>query len=82
MAQAALSISIRNDRATAFLDELRRKTEDWPQSKRDAFSDRWRVLQANGCELCDMLFKDGVLHVAMSDDFRRLLVEFGVTVDG
>lgn len=79
---AELSISIRNDRAMAFLRDLAAKTEDWPQSQRDELCARWRVLEANGCELIDILFKDGVLHVAMSDDFRRLLAEFGVRMNG
>lgn len=75
-----MSISVRMDRAQAFLQEIERQTENWPQSRKDDFSARWRSLQANGCELCDMLFKDGTLHVAVSDDLRRLFADFGVTV--
>ena len=73
-------ISVRLDRARAFFDEIERLTSDWPEGRRDDFSARWRTLQAHGCELCDMLFKDGTLHVAVSDDLRRLFAEFGVRV--
>lgn len=76
----SVNVSIRAGRAMAFLAEIERLTADWPQSRKDDFSARWRTLQANGCELCDMLFKDGTLHVAVSDDLRRLFAEFGVRV--
>lgn len=71
-------VAIRSERAMAFMHEVGRLTEAWPQERKNALSARWRTLQANGCEMCDMLFEDDILHVAISDDLRRLFADFGI----
>jgi len=77
---ATCSITINYDRTTAFLDTAMKQVAAWPDDKRLAFIDHWNAMQANGCQPVETLFRDGVMHVAPSDDLRRAFMAFGVVV--
>jgi hypothetical protein len=63
-----------------FMAEVRPILDAWPEEKREAFAEFWWNLEDAGCEASETVFHGGTVYCAPSDDFRRALAEFGVTV--
>lgn len=64
-------------RAKSDLNAIVREVESWPDDKKEAFANFWYEMHANGAEVGETLFKNGVLYCAISDDLRRAVAEWG-----
>lgn len=64
-----------------FMAQARPMLDAMPQEKREAFAEFWWNLEDAGCEVAETVFHNGTVYCTPSDDFRRALAEFGVTVE-
>ena len=78
MARCVIEIKVKMDRFQSFLDRASAIVDEMPEGTRTDVWAHWDAMQANGCELSQMLFKDGILHCAPSDDLRRAFAKFGI----
>ena len=78
---ASMSITMNMMKASDYLEAISEQVTGWPQEKKNRFADHWKGLERDGAEICASLFVDGTLFVAVSDDFRRAMADFGVVVN-
>jgi hypothetical protein len=59
------------------MNALNAQSDQWPQSRRDAFQKEWKALEAAGAEMVDMQAIGGVFVAYPSEDFTTHCAKYG-----